>query len=125
MKTYAPYTIFLVFCQVFLAKNDYDKIKGCTITDNDIIEINKKVNVDEILLTIDSMTGQDAVNVAKTFDEKLAITGVVLTKLDGTAKGGFVISLIDEYQIPVAFVGVGEKIDDLQADLSKYLNFII
>ncbi len=59
----------------------------------ELIEINRKVKVDEILLTIDSMTGQDAVNVAKTFDEKLALTGVVLTKLDGDTRGGACLSV--------------------------------
>ena len=68
----------------------------------------------ESFLILDATTGQNALSQAKNFGEVSDVTGIVLTKLDGTAKGGFVISLIDEYQIPVAFVGVGEKIDDLE-----------
>ncbi len=80
----------------------------------ELIEINKKVNVDEILLTIDSMTGQDAVNVAKTFDEKLAITGVVLTKLDGDTRGGACLSVKAVTGKPIKFSSVGEKLGDLE-----------
>ena len=80
----------------------------------ELIEINKKVNVDEILLTIDSMTGQDAVNVAKTFDEKLALTGVVLTKLDGDTRGGACLSVKAVTGKPIKFASVGEKLGDLE-----------
>ena len=68
----------------------------------------------ETLLVADSATGQQAVNVAKTFDEVIGVTGLVLTKLDGTAKGGVLVGLSDEFGIPVRFVGVGEGIDDLR-----------
>lgn len=68
----------------------------------------------EILLVLDATTGQNAVNQAKLFSETAAITGIVLTKLDGTAKGGIVISIKNELGIPVKLIGVGEKIDDLQ-----------
>lgn len=68
----------------------------------------------EVLLVLDATTGQNAVNQAKLFSETAAITGIVLTKLDGTAKGGIVISIRNELGIPVKLVGVGEKIDDLQ-----------
>lgn len=68
----------------------------------------------ETLLVIDATTGQNALNQAKEFNQAVNISGIVLTKLDGTAKGGIVISIYDELKIPVKFVGVGEKIDDLQ-----------
>ena len=68
----------------------------------------------EILLVLDATTGQNAVNQAKLFKEVAEITGIVLTKLDGTAKGGIIIPIKEELGIPVKLVGVGEKIDDLQ-----------
>lgn len=68
----------------------------------------------EVLLVLDATTGQNAVNQARLFSETADITGIVLTKLDGTAKGGIVISIRNELGIPVKLVGVGEKIDDLQ-----------
>ena len=72
------------------------------------------VEPDEILLTVDSMTGQDAVNVAQSFNEALEITGVVLTKLDGDTRGGAALSVLAITGKPVKFAGVGEKIDDLE-----------
>ena len=68
----------------------------------------------ETLLVLDATTGQNAVNQAKLFSESAEISGIVLTKLDGTAKGGIIIPIKDELGIPVKLVGVGEKIDDLQ-----------
>ncbi len=68
----------------------------------------------EILLVLDATTGQNAVNQAKLFGESAEISGIVLTKLDGTAKGGIIIPIKNELGIPVKLVGVGEKIDDLQ-----------
>ena len=68
----------------------------------------------EILLVLDATTGQNAVNQAKDFKEAAGITGIVLTKLDGTAKGGIIVSIRNELGIPVKLIGVGEKIDDLQ-----------
>lgn len=68
----------------------------------------------EVLLVLDATTGQNAVSQAKLFSETAPITGIVLTKLDGTAKGGIVISIKNELGIPVKLIGVGEKIDDLQ-----------
>lgn len=67
----------------------------------------------EVYLVLDATTGQNAVNQAKVFGERQAITGIVLTKLDGTAKGGVVISIEDELGVPVRYIGLGEKIDDL------------
>ena len=68
---------------------------------------------------LDATTGQNAVNQARLFSETAEITGIVLTKLDGTAKGGIVISIMNELNIPVKLIGVGEKIDDLQPFDSK------
>ncbi len=68
----------------------------------------------EVLLVLDATTGQNAVNQAREFKEAAGITGIVLTKLDGTARGGIIIAIRDELGLPVKFVGVGEKIDDLQ-----------
>ena len=68
----------------------------------------------ETLLVLDATTGQNAVNQAKLFSESAEITGIVLTKLDGTAKGGIIIPIKNELDIPVKLVGVGEKIEDLQ-----------
>lgn len=68
----------------------------------------------EVLLVLDATTGQNAVNQARLFSETAPISGIVLTKLDGTAKGGIVISIKNELGIPVKLIGVGEKIDDLQ-----------
>lgn len=68
----------------------------------------------ETLLVLDATTGQNAVSQAKNFTEATGVTGLVLTKLDGTAKGGIVVSIKSELDIPVKFIGVGEQIDDLQ-----------
>jgi fused signal recognition particle receptor len=68
----------------------------------------------ETLLVLDATTGQNAVSQAKTFSELGGLTGLILTKLDGTAKGGIIISIMSELNVPVKFIGVGEKIDDLQ-----------
>ena len=66
------------------------------------------------LLVLDATTGQNAVNQARVFDEAVSLDGLVLTKLDGTAKGGFVFSLAEELGLPVLYAGVGEKMDDLE-----------
>lgn len=73
----------------------------------------------EILLVLDATTGQNAVNQAQQFKEAAGITGIVLTKLDGTAKGGIVIAIKDALGLPVKYIGVGEQIDDLQPFDSK------
>lgn len=80
---------------------------------NELKEIKDYVNPDEILLTVDAMTGQDIINVAKTFNELLSVTGLVVTKLDGDARGGAVLSVKSVTNVPVKFVGTGEKIEDL------------
>lgn len=76
--------------------------------------IKQAVEVSEILLTVDAMTGQVAVNVAKTFNERLEITGVVLTKLDGDTRGGACLSIKAVTGKPIKFIGVGEKLTDLE-----------
>ncbi len=68
----------------------------------------------EVLLVIDAGTGQNAISQVKAFKEQADITGIILTKLDGTAKGGAVIGIVEENQIPVKFIGVGEQIDDME-----------
>jgi fused signal recognition particle receptor len=75
--------------------------------------------VRETLLVLDATTGQNALIQAKEFKNAANITGLVLTKLDGTAKGGIVISIKNELGIPVKFIGVGEKMDDLEEFSSK------
>ena len=69
---------------------------------------------EEVLLVIDGTTGQNAISQVKAFKEEADITGLVLTKLDGTAKGGVVIGIVEENNIPVKFIGVGEQIDDME-----------
>ena len=76
--------------------------------------IKKEVSVTEILLTVDAMTGQDAVNVARTFNERLDVTGVILTKLDGDTRGGACLSIKAVTGKPIKFIGVGEKLTDLE-----------
>ncbi len=77
-------------------------------------EIEKAVSVTEILLTVDAMTGQDAVTVAQTFNERLGVTGVILTKLDGDTRGGACLSIKAVTGKPIKFIGVGEKLTDLE-----------
>ena len=81
---------------------------------NELREIKEKIGPHEILLVVDSMTGQEAVNVAKTFDELLEINGVILTKLDGDTRVGAALSIRAVTGKPIKFVGVGEKLDNLE-----------
>lgn len=78
---------------------------------NEITEISKPA---ETLLVVDAMTGQDAVNVAQTFHEQLTLTGVILTKLDGDARGGAALSIRSVADVPIKFIGTGEKLDALE-----------
>jgi fused signal recognition particle receptor len=71
-------------------------------------------SADEILLVLDATTGQNAVQQMHMFREALQVTGVVLTKLDGTAKGGMILGIVDEHRVPVRFIGLGERIEDLR-----------
>jgi fused signal recognition particle receptor len=91
--------------------------------DNLIEELKKVVRVmkkqvpdapHEIMLTLDASTGQNAVSQTKIFNDAVGITGINLTKLDGTAKGGVIFALADEFKIPVRYIGIGEGIDDLR-----------
>ena len=77
-------------------------------------DIKQFTNPEEILLTVDALTGQDIVNVAKTFNEQLNVTGLIVTKFDGDSKGGSVLSVKAITGVPIKFTGVGEKINDLQ-----------
>lgn len=77
-------------------------------------EIEAAVKPTEILLVVDAMTGQDAVNVAENFDKQLSLTGVILTKLDGDARGGAALSIRAVTQKPIKFIGTGEKLDQLE-----------
>lgn len=79
----------------------------------------------EVLLVLDATTGQNAFTQTKAFTEATAVTGLVVTKLDGTAKGGVVIGIIDQFHIPVKYIGVGEKIDDLQVfDVKNFVEML-
>ena len=80
----------------------------------------------EVLLVIDATTGQNAISQVKAFKEVAPITGLVLTKLDGTAKGGVVVGIVNDNQIPVKFIGVGEGIDDMEIfNSEEFINAII
>ncbi len=81
---------------------------------NRVMKKHKESAPDEVFLVLDATTGQNALQQAKEFSKVAPITGIVLTKLDGTAKGGVIIAITSELKIPVRFIGVGEKIDDLQ-----------
>ncbi len=87
-----------------ISKIVHEKAEGCAL---------------EVLLALDATTGQNAVNQASQFNEAANITGIILTKLDGTAKGGIVISITDDLKIPVKLITTGEKIEDIQAFDSK------
>ena len=82
-----------------------------------IVRVMKKLDEDaphEIMLTIDASTGQNAISQAKLFHEAVGLTGITLTKLDGTAKGGVIFSVADQFNIPIRYIGVGERIEDLR-----------
>ena len=81
---------------------------------NELIEITEKFPITNSILTVDAMTGQDAVNVAETFNEKLPLTGVILTKLDGDTRGGAALSVKAVTGLPVLYAGMGEKVEDLE-----------
>ena len=84
------------------------------VVNKEMVEASK-----EVLLVIDATTGQNAISQVKAFKEQADITGIVLTKLDGTAKGGAVVGIVQENDIPVKFIGVGEQIDDMEIFNSK------
>ena len=78
----------------------------------ELITIKNKVNPEECILVVDSMIGQTAVNIANTFNEKLGLTGLIITKLDGDSKGGSAVSIVKETGLPIKFIGTGEKVDE-------------
>ncbi len=80
---------------------------------NELVEINDLVHADDILLTVDAMTGQDIVHVAQSFKDRLPVTGLVVTKFDGDSRGGGVLSVKAITDVPVKFVGEGEKLEDM------------
>ncbi len=81
---------------------------------NELKEVKDIAKPNEIMLVVDSMTGQDAVNVAESFDDQLDVTGVTLTKLDGDTRGGAALSIRSVTQKPIKFVGMSEKLDGLE-----------
>ena len=106
---------------IYARENGYDTVfidtAGRLHIDEELMEelqvINANVHPDEILLTVDAMTGQDIVNVAQAFNEALPLTGLVVTKFDGDSRGGGVLSVKKITNVPVKFVGEGEKLDDM------------
>ena len=81
---------------------------------NELQEVKEISKPDEIMLVVDAMTGQDAVNVAQSFDDQLDVSGVTLTKLDGDTRGGAALSIRSVTQKPIKFVGMSEKLDGLE-----------
>lgn len=81
---------------------------------DELVRMKREVNPDELILVADSMTGQNAVDIAKTFDEKLGLSGVILTKFDSDARGGAALSLKSITQKPILFIGTGEKTEDFE-----------
>ena len=99
--------------------DELEKIKR--VIDRELPESSK-----ETLLVLDASTGQNAISQVKSFKETTGITGLIVTKLDGTAKGGVVIGIVEENKIPIKFVGIGEKIDDMEEFFSEdFINAII
>lgn len=106
----------------YARKNHHDLVivdtAGRLAVDEELMQeienIKKAVNPQEILFVVDAMTGQDAVNTAKTFNERLDFDGVVLTKLDGDTRGGAALSIRAEVDKPIKYIGTGEKLEDLQ-----------
>lgn len=87
---------------------------------DELIKIKKVIDKElpdsseEVLMVLDATTGQNAISQVQAFKETVDITGIVLTKLDGTAKGGAVIGIVNENKVPVKFIGVGEQVDDME-----------
>jgi signal recognition particle subunit SRP54 len=106
----------------YAKSNDFDLViidtAGRLHIDDDMMKeiqnIEKITNPDEVLLTVDAMTGQDAVNVAKTFHEALSLTGCILTKLDGDTRGGAALSIRKITNVPIKFSGTGEKLTEIE-----------
>jgi fused signal recognition particle receptor len=82
-----------------------------------VVRVMKKIDdtaPHEVMLVLDAGTGQNAINQTKTFLQSVGVTGLTLTKLDGTAKGGIIFALAKQFGLPVRYIGVGEKIEDLR-----------
>ncbi len=99
---------------------------------DELEKINRVINKElpeaskEVLLVLDATTGQNAISQVKAFSETTEVTGLVLTKLDGTAKGGAVFGIVNENKIPVKFIGVGEQIDDMEKfDAKEFIKAIL
>lgn len=99
---------------------------------DELDKINRVINKElpeaskEVLLVLDATTGQNAISQVKAFKETTELTGIVLTKLDGTAKGGVVLGIVDENKIPVKFIGIGEQIDDMEIfNSEEFVNAIL
>jgi len=87
-----------------------------------VVRVMKKLDPDaphEVMLTLDASTGQNAISQAQLFQEAVGVTGMTISKLDGTAKGGVVFAIADKFKIPLRYIGVGEQIDDLRTFNSK------
>ena len=80
----------------------------------ELVQIKEAVHVDQTILVVDAMTGQDAVNVAGSFNDKIGVDGVILTKLDGDTRGGAALSIRSVTGRPILYVGMGEKLSDLE-----------
>ena len=83
----------------------------------ELIQIKEEVQVDQTILVVDAMTGQDAVNVAESFNQKVGIDGVILTKMDGDTRGGAALSIKAISGKPILYVGMGEKLSDLNSSI--------
>ena len=79
-----------------------------------VMKKNEETAPDEVMLVLDASTGQNAISQTKLFNDAVKITGITITKLDGTAKGGVVFALADQFKIPLRFIGIGEKTEDLR-----------
>lgn len=96
-------------------------VKIKKVIDKELPEASK-----EVLMVLDATTGQNAISQVTAFKETVNITGLVLTKLDGTAKGGVVIGIVAENKVPVKFIGIGEQIDDMEIfNSNDFVNVLI
>ena len=109
----------IVFKAFFSRNENYLKsflsaILGKEIKIKKVIDKELPDSSEEVLMVLDATTGQNAISQVQAFKETVDITGIVLTKLDGTAKGGAVIGIVNENKVPVKFIGVGEQVDDME-----------
>ena len=121
-----PLTRLKLFCltkAVFVPHNIRStRCSALTIGVNDLLKklgrtVEKALGrpADHVLLVLDATTGQNAIQQAQLFKDALPLTGIVLTKLDGTAKGGVILGIVDRHGVPIEFIGVGERVEDLKA----------